>query len=235
MNRPHPLRALLAAVALACLTSLAVAQPPTLPTTTAASFHIDEGGTPSGPLTLDQLHQRVAAGALTPTTLAWTEGLPGWQPASQIPALAGLFQASATATTMPSVATGAPASDPQRFLLGRWQVKGMLPMGEHGQADGEIQMIYNPDGSFAMTGIYQVAHPQAGVIPIQTNMTGNWQVNGVDDQGNINLFLSGEMTMQAPAQYNIPNQNESMMQDDALKVVDANTIVDGSGLTWRRL
>ncbi len=232
MNHLHPLRTLLAAFALACLSPVALAQPPALPNASTMTFHIDEGGSPSGPLTLDQLRQRVATGMLTPGTLAWTDGMPGWQPAAQVAGLNSLFQQAAPAVTGQP---GAPANDPQRFLVGRWQVKGMLPMGEQGPTDGEITMTYNPDGSFTMAGLYRVSHPQAGVIPIQANMNGQWQVNGVDAQGKIGLFLSGDMRMEAPAQFNVPVQNESMIQDDALQVVDANTIVDGSGLTWRRL
>lgn len=235
MNHRH-LLTLFAVLALACLPAITLAQPPALPGAAASTFHIDEGGSPSGPLTLDQLRQRVAAGTLTAATLAWTEGMPGWQPAAQVTGLSSLFQQSATPgfpTTASPPAT--PAADPQRFLVGRWQVKGKLPMGDQGPTDGEITMTYNPDGSFLMAGLYQVPHPQAGVIPIQTHMTGQWQVNGVDANGAIGLFLTGDMRMEAPAQYNIPVQTESMIEDDALQVVDTNTIVDGSGLTWRRL
>ena len=236
MNHFPLLRALFAAFVLACLSSAAFAQPPALPNAPAMTFHIDEGGSPSGPLSLDQLRQRVAAGTLTPGTLAWTEGMPGWQPAAQVAGLNSLFQPPTMAnvpTAMPQPAASTP--DPQRFLIGRWQVKGMLPMGEQGPTDGEITMTYNPDGSFVMAGLYRMQHPQAGMIPIQANMNGQWQVNGVDAEGKIGLFLSGDMRMEAPAQFNVPVQNESMTQDDALQVVDSNTVVDGSGLTWRRL
>jgi hypothetical protein len=45
-----------------------------------------------GPVPLESLRQMIAAGQLLPTDLVWHDGLPGWQPASSVPALG--FRAS---------------------------------------------------------------------------------------------------------------------------------------------
>ena len=65
------------------------APPPPLPG--AVTFHVDSGGQASGPFTVPQLQQAVAGGQLTASTLVWSQGMAGWTPAGQVPALAGLF------------------------------------------------------------------------------------------------------------------------------------------------
>ena len=60
---------------------------PALPT----NWFYAEGGRPVGPLTREQLAESVAAGRVSPTTLAWTEGMPSWTPAGSVPALTTLF------------------------------------------------------------------------------------------------------------------------------------------------
>lgn len=224
-------RSLLASFALACLSAAAIAQPPPLPTGGSATYFIDEGGQPAGPLSIDQLRQRIATGSLTSATLAWTDGMASWQPAAQVPGLGDLFQQSAARP----VATSAAGTQPAQFLIGRWQVKGKLPLGEQGPTDGEMLMTYNADGSFSMEGQYQLPHPEAGIVPISVNMSGRWSVNGQVAQDRIPVFLDGQMTMTVPAQFNMPPQSESMAQDETLRIIDANTLIDNSQLTWRRL
>jgi membrane protease subunit (stomatin/prohibitin family) len=57
----------------------------------AGPWHIVENGATSGALTLEHLHQMVAAGRVRPDTLVWTAGMPGWAPAAQVGQLAALF------------------------------------------------------------------------------------------------------------------------------------------------
>lgn len=66
------------------------ASPPPLPA--APSWHLAENGQVVGPFGLAQLAQAAASGRLRGTTLAWTAGMPGWTPASQVPELARLLQ-----------------------------------------------------------------------------------------------------------------------------------------------
>lgn len=52
-----------------------------------AGWHYIEQGQQCGPLTDDELRERVAAGALRPEDYVWTEGMADWAPASQIQGL----------------------------------------------------------------------------------------------------------------------------------------------------
>ena len=51
-------------------------------------------GTPAdkkGPVSMPQLQELARAGTLAPTTQVWTDGMPGWKPATQMPFLASCF------------------------------------------------------------------------------------------------------------------------------------------------
>jgi hypothetical protein len=74
--------------------------PPPLPG--AAGFHIDNGGQPAGPYTIAQLQGAASAGQFTGATLVWTQGMPGWVPASTVPALSGLFATPPPIPTTPT-------------------------------------------------------------------------------------------------------------------------------------
>lgn len=65
------------------------AAPPPLPTSTV--FHVDAGGSPTGPFTLAQLSEAAAGGAVTRSTLVWAPGMAGWAAAGTVPALQALF------------------------------------------------------------------------------------------------------------------------------------------------
>lgn len=128
-----------------------------------------------------------------------------------------------------------PAPQPADFLVGRWQVKGQLPMGERGPTDGELLMTYSPDGSFTMVGQYRLPLPETGIVPIDVNMAGRWTINGASGPDRISLFLNGQMTMLLPAQFNTPPQHDSVADNETLRIIDANTVIDSSNLTWRRI
>jgi hypothetical protein len=54
------------------------------------TYWIARGGTKQGPYTLEDAQRMLAAGSISPTDLAWKEGMPSWLPAAQvIPAAAG--------------------------------------------------------------------------------------------------------------------------------------------------
>ena len=65
--------------------------PPPLPG--QALYHVDMGGQPGGPYSVDQIRAGVASGQVTPSTLVWTTGMAGWVAASTVPELAPLFAA----------------------------------------------------------------------------------------------------------------------------------------------
>jgi hypothetical protein len=62
--------------------------PPPLP---ALAVHVAINGAPQGPFDSSGAAKLVASGQLGPATLVWMDGLPGWQQASQVPALASIL------------------------------------------------------------------------------------------------------------------------------------------------
>lgn len=66
--------------------------PPPVPQ--AVAWHIAVGGQTQGPFSAQQLVDGISRGQVTPATLVWSAGLPGWSPAGQVPQLAGNFTAA---------------------------------------------------------------------------------------------------------------------------------------------
>ena len=50
-------------------------------------WYYAQNGKQSGPVTAEQLISRLSSGALSPSDLVWSEGLPTWAPAGEVPAL----------------------------------------------------------------------------------------------------------------------------------------------------
>ena len=90
------------------------------------AYFIADGGTQRGPIPLDQLR----AQGLTPDKMVWTDGMPGWLPAHQVPEVAALFgmagqayaPAGANVYAPPMQAMGyagpAPSSDNKKLAAG---------------------------------------------------------------------------------------------------------------------
>jgi uncharacterized RDD family membrane protein YckC len=79
-------------------------------------WHFDDAGTPAGPISPEEMQERINAGRVTRATLVWRSGFGGWQPAGQTE-LAALFSGSAPPppaapeiTTAPQVAAPAASS-----------------------------------------------------------------------------------------------------------------------------
>jgi hypothetical protein len=70
----------------------APAAPPPLPA--PAAIYLGINGQQVGPLARADLPAQIAAGTLTPQTLVWRQGMPGWAPADSVPEIAGLFAAT---------------------------------------------------------------------------------------------------------------------------------------------
>lgn len=64
------------------------AAPPPLP---GAAYFVAVEGKQAGPFDMQTLASQAATGRLTQQTLVWTQGMPQWTPAGQVPALAGIF------------------------------------------------------------------------------------------------------------------------------------------------
>jgi TM2 domain-containing membrane protein YozV len=72
------------------------------------NYYVADGTTQRGPFSVEEL----ARMALRPDTLVWHEGMPQWEPASAVPALASLLTQSAAAP-LPSL-NPAPAQSPDQ-------------------------------------------------------------------------------------------------------------------------
>lgn len=71
--------------------AMAGGMPP--PPPPAALFHVTVNGQTQGPFNPQQLAAAIQQGQLTGTTLVWSQGMAGWTPAAQVPALAAYFAA----------------------------------------------------------------------------------------------------------------------------------------------
>lgn len=68
-----------------------MAPPPPVPT--AKTWHIVMSGQAAGPFDMATLGAYVAQGVVTPATMVWSQGMPGWSEARMVPELASLFVA----------------------------------------------------------------------------------------------------------------------------------------------
>jgi len=73
-----------------------VAAPPEVPQRTAPYdlWHVAIQDVPVGPMTRDELSRKIDAGAVTPESLCWREGMDDWRPLGELPELAGLLRRS---------------------------------------------------------------------------------------------------------------------------------------------
>jgi len=61
------------------------------PTPPSIHFHAVSDGKTTGPFAVAVLQQMIAAGTFSAASLVWRQGMAGWQAASTVPELAGLF------------------------------------------------------------------------------------------------------------------------------------------------
>jgi len=71
-----------------------VQAPPPIPTPQQTVYYLAINGSQSGPYDINALAQMLSACQITRETLAWSAGLPAWQPLKDISSLAGLFAAT---------------------------------------------------------------------------------------------------------------------------------------------
>lgn len=65
--------------------------PPPMPP--QAMYHVAVNGVQQGPFPIPQLQQMAQQGQLTPDSLIWTAGMPGWVAANSVPSISQLFAA----------------------------------------------------------------------------------------------------------------------------------------------
>lgn len=73
------------------------------------NWYYAKNGNQNGPLPTEDMKDRIAMGEISPTDLAWTEGMADWMPVSQIPELKVEAPARQESFTPPPVATAAPS------------------------------------------------------------------------------------------------------------------------------
>ncbi len=66
-----------------------------------AVYHVAINGQQAGPFDAGALAAKAKTGEITPATLVWSNGMSGWMPAGQVPALAGLFGGGAAGSVPP--------------------------------------------------------------------------------------------------------------------------------------
>ena len=69
--------------------------PPPVPGQPAAAYYVVVNNQQNGPFDMNTLAQFAQSGQINPNTLAWCNGMSGWMPIANIPALAQLFNAPA--------------------------------------------------------------------------------------------------------------------------------------------
>jgi uncharacterized protein DUF4339 len=89
-------------------------------------------------LTTDELRAKLRAGGLSPTTLVWRAGMPGWVPSSRVPELGPEAKGPAPALPVGQHLTPPPAPAPKMTLL------GVPPAPAGGAPAGSTQMRSKP-------------------------------------------------------------------------------------------
>ncbi len=154
--------------------------PPPVPGSVGVEVYLIEGGAQAGPFTLEQLKAKVATGVLTPNTQAWIKGMPAWQNASTIPALAGLFGATPppppeTNTNANNYLAGRWVGDPQQIPVegfGMGTLKGWTEYDPRGAIKGEAIITWQAQLGITYTrtakiqGTYKAVYKNANTISV---------------------------------------------------------------------
>lgn len=186
-------------------------------------FFVEENGTAAGPLPLEALAARVAAGTLQRSTRVWTGGQADWVTAGKLDALAGLFA--------PDDPPGNPdlTIDLPGFFLGSWMQEGIVPLPRGAQGIARITTEYRADQTFSRTGAIDTA-----ATPGSLTLSGEgvWSVTPLGGTG-FEVTLAGLMRMKVAGQ---PAASQLLNQQSRIEVVDRNTLRDpATGELLRRV
>jgi hypothetical protein len=122
-----------------------------------------------GPLSFDQIQQRVRAGQLRQTDLIWKSGLAQWVEAKTLPELRNAF----AQTPPPAIPAEARI---KKFLVGVWRTEATHPALN---ATIRTTIRYHADGSFTGTqSVLMPGLPSPTTVPLQ----GTWKVTVVTDR-----------------------------------------------------
>lgn len=98
-----------------------VAAPPEVPQRSAPYdlWHVAIQDVPVGPMTRDELARKIDAGAVTPESLCWREGMDDWRPLGDLPELAQLLRRPRDASRPRGEPARALRGEPSRTSRGR--------------------------------------------------------------------------------------------------------------------
>ncbi len=200
------------------------ATPPPLPP--QPDFYIDENGTPGGPYKMAQLQALVAAGTLTATTLAWTDGMAEWAAANTVAGLEPLFVAAVAPTPTPAPAPapapGIPAADLTTYVVGNWLQTGDVDIPGVGLGSANLAAVFAADGSFTLGGSIDATNAETGTMTIQINAGGTYVVQSLGPD-TFSVTQTGSATMTIPG---FAPVLQPLAETTTFKVIDANTIED---------
>jgi hypothetical protein len=183
-----------------------VAPPPLPPPPPAPTFFIEQGGQPVGPLTLQDVQQRIQQGTIKGETLVWKQGAPTWVPARDVDELKNII-----AAIPPPVPT---SEQYRRLLVGTWQTQAATTFGP----TTDTTITFSTDGSYA--GV-QTQSFQGFSLP--QPFQGRWNVQEIA-QGRFTLTLTPEGAFGVGA----------APVNAVLRVVDNNTLFNETERTQAR-
>ncbi len=94
------------------------------------AWYYDQSGAPIGPLTAEQMTDRIRSGLIPAGALFWKEGDPAWRALRDIPEFAQILPAAQGPSIGPAPSTGAaPPKAWRRRLVPLWFVGGLLLLG----------------------------------------------------------------------------------------------------------
>ncbi|PYJ44029.1 MAG: transporter, partial [Verrucomicrobia bacterium] len=74
-------------------------------------IHVARNGHRMGPFSLEEVNRQLAAGSLSPSDLAWYEGIPNWVALSQVPGVGMIGSVPGVAAASVASASGAAVAD----------------------------------------------------------------------------------------------------------------------------
>lgn len=167
-------------------------QPPPLPQRPAVTFHVENQGRAEGPLSLEQVAERIRAGAVARTTLVWKAGMPAWQKAEEVEELAALFAARPPELTL--------AHRLERLILGTWRLSG--PMAGMNVV---TTLRYHPDGTYS--GVQQAQMIAVNAPPVSIPVSGRWSIEVVSDSEFALTLTPADGTMRQTATITVLDEN----------------------------
>ncbi len=132
------------------------------------NWYYATNGSQKGPVPLEELKSRIARGEVSPTDLAWREGMPDWMPVSTIPELKAEEPAPTAAADVPPPASGplsSPAPEPYRTPAHSGPAPSGVPLAPPSQGMAVASMIC---GILCLIGccIWYLALPMALVAVV---------------------------------------------------------------------